>query len=200
MTLSWQVCGYGRRVGREHRIIDPEAIYHVNSTGSNRAPIVWDTRDYDSLFAELVRAITRYQWEVFAWCFMPTHYHVVLRTPENGFSAGFQLVNGNHSRRTNRRYERVSHLFRNRPFAVHMASDAHLVNGILYVVRNPIDAGLCKRASDWQFSSYRATVGLVKPPPWLQVDALHKLFGGPAEFGRLVHRGHLPVSDTSGSR
>jgi hypothetical protein len=124
----------------------------------------------------------------------------VLRTPSAGFSPGFQLLNGNHSRRTNRRHGRESHLFKNRPFAKHVASDAHLVASILYALRNPVSAGVCSRASDWPYSSYRATAGTAEAPPWLNVDALHELFGGPAEFARLVHDGHLPVSDTNGSR
>lgn len=187
-------------MARERRVIDPDAIYHVVSTGSVKGPIVWDRRDYDSLLRELAKAATRYGWEVFAWCMMTTHHHVVLRAPKNGLSAGFQLVNGCHSRRMSLRYERVAHLFRNRPYIVAMASDAHLVSGIRYVVRNPIEAGICARASQWPFSSYRATVGLAEPPPWLQVEALHELFGGPQEFARLVHGGHLRVSDTDGSR
>jgi REP element-mobilizing transposase RayT len=188
-------------VGRDLRIIDPESIYHVVSCGSNRGPIAWDARDFESLVRDLSAAAVFYGWEVFAWCAMTTHYHVVVRTPAEGFSPGFQMLNGNHSRRTNRRYEREAHLFKNRPFAAEVDSDAYLVTAILYVVRNPIEAGVCKHVSEWPYSSYRATVGQAEPPPWLNVQALHELFGGPAEFARLVHDGHLPVSDTNiGSR
>jgi REP-associated tyrosine transposase len=187
-------------MGRELRSIDPTAIYHVVSCGSDRGPIAWDDRDCQSLLGDLAKAATRYAWEMFAWCVMSTHYHVVLRTPALGFSAGFQLVNGSHSRRTNRRHGRVAHLFQNRPYALEVTSDAHLVAAILYVVRNPVAAGMCEHASHWPFSSYRATVGPADPPPWLAVEALHELFGGASEFARLVHNGHLPVSDTNGNR
>jgi REP element-mobilizing transposase RayT len=187
-------------VGRELRSIDPAAIYHVISTGSDKGPIAWDGGDYDSVVRELAKAATRYQWEVFAWCVMTTHHHVVVRAPKNGLSAGFQLINGSHSRRMSRRYTRVAHLFRNRPTMIEMKSQAHLVAGIRYVVRNPIEAGMCARASQWPFCSFRATVGLAKPPPWLQVDMILDLFGGAEEFARLVHDGHLRVSDTDESR
>ena len=107
------------------------------------------------------------------------------------------MMNGNHARRTNRRHEREAHLFKNRPFAKQVNSDAYLVTAILYVVRNPVEAGICTLASQWPYSSYRATVGLAEPPPWLNVAALHELFGSAAEFARLVQDGHLPVSDTN---
>ena len=187
-------------MGRDLRIIDPEAIYHVIPVGSDKGPIVWDGHDFESLLTDMAKAVVRYRWEVFAWCVMTTHYHLVLRAPEDGFSAGFQQLNGNHSRRTNRRHGRSAHLFKNRPFAKLVESDAHLVTAILYAVRNPLAAGLCEHASQWPYSSYRATVGQAEPPPWLNVEALHELFGGPDEFARLVHDGQLPVSDTSRNR
>ncbi len=183
-------------MGRELRIIDPDAIYHVIPVGSAKGPIGFDAHDFESLQADMARAAVRYQWEAFAWCVMSTHYHLIVRTPKDGFSPGFQLVNGNHARRTNFRHARTSHLFKNRPFALRVESDAHLVAAILYAIRNPIAAGLCRHASHWPFSSYRATVGLAEAPSWLNLAALRELFGGPAEFERLVHDGHVPVSDT----
>jgi hypothetical protein len=135
---------------------------------------------------------------------MPNHYHLVLRTPNGGFSEGLQVMNGSHSRRTNRRYDRTDHLFRNRPRAKKIRSDAHLVSAVVYVVRNPIRAGLCRIAGEWPYSSYRATVGRAKAPPWLALDEVLPLFGSTptearAEFARLVHDEHLPVSDIEAS-
>jgi REP element-mobilizing transposase RayT len=188
-------------VGRELRIIDCDCWYHVTCRGSNRGTIAWDRHDYASLEGELARAAVRYAWQLAAWCFMPNHYHLVLRTPRGGFSEGLQVMNGTHSRRTNRRHGRTDHLFRNRPLARRISSDAHLVAAILYVIRNPVKAGLCRTAGEWPYSSYRATVGAGPAPPWLAVDEIYGFFGSTraeaqAEFARLVHERHLPVSDT----
>jgi hypothetical protein len=113
-------------------------------------------------------------------------------------------MNGAHSRRTNRRHGRTDHLFRNRPVAGRIMSDAHLVAAILYVVRNPVKAGLCRTAGEWPYSSYRATVGSAPAPPWFAVEEIHAFFGptraeAQTEFARLVHERHLPVSDTEGA-
>ena len=168
-------------VGRDLRIIDPESIYHVIPVGSDKGPIVWDGHDCESLLARLAKAAMRYGWEVFAWCVMTTHYHVVLRTPEGWLLSGFQLLNGNHSRRTNRRHGRVAHLFKNRPSPTRVESDAHLVAAILYVVRNPLAAGLCEHASQWRVQQLsrdrRAGRGARHGSTSM---ALHELFGGPA--------------------
>lgn len=188
-------------MGRDLRILDPDAIYHVTSRGNNRALITFDRTDSACLRDELGAAATKYRFEVFAWCLMPNHLHVVLRAPEGGMSSGFQEIIGNHARRTNRRHGRTGHLFQNRFYCGELASDAHLIGAILYVVRNPVTAGLCEHAALWPDSSYRATVGLERAPRWLVVDQVLELFGSDpesarAEFARLVQSGHLLVSDT----
>lgn len=188
-------------VGRPLRVIETKSIYHAGSRGSNRNPIVWDHQDYESLIGEIGRAATRHHWSVLAWCVMPNHHHVVLRMPHGGFSVGFQQINGNHSRRTNRRYERCAHLFENRPWTFEAKTPAHVLGAVAYALRNPVDAGLCERAEDWPYSSYRASMGLEPAPPWLAVDELYELLGATPREARialdgLVHRGHLPVSDT----
>lgn len=183
-------------MGRELRVIDPESIYHAMCRGSDRKLIAHDDLDFQTLTGLLSRVATRHSWEVYAWCLMPNHYHVVLRTPRGGFSAGFKSINQTYSLLTNRRYGRSAHLFRNRPHVKEVLSDAHLVGAIGYVVRNPIRAGLCAYAWQWAYSSYRATVGLAAAPSWLLVDVVLQLFGGLAEFRRLVHLGQFEVSDT----
>jgi putative transposase len=188
-------------MGREQRSEDPTVVYHAVSRGNNRGPIVCDHHDCASLTGELARAATKFGWKVFAWCLMTNHYHVVLRAPLGGMSAGFQQVNGNHARRTNRRYGRVGHLFHNRYFSVDVSTEAHLVASVLYVARNPLAAGLCSDAGEWTNSSYRATVGFNDAPAWLALDAVLDLFGrrqieAQAQYARLVHFGQLPVSDT----
>jgi REP element-mobilizing transposase RayT len=189
-------------VGYDLRDIDPDCVYHVNCRGCNRGPIAWDRHDYASLFAELDRAAMRYGWDVFAWCFMPNHHHEVLRTPHGGFSEGFQLMNGVHSRRTNRRHGRTDHLFRHRPRAKLVDSDAYFAGVVPYVLRNPVAAGLCEDAAAWPYSSYRATMGLEPAPPWLRVEEVLSYYGSNptaarAEFARIVREGPVPVSNTS---
>ncbi len=188
-------------MGRPDRDEDPSVIYHAVSCGNNRGRIVWNDQDVASLGGELARAATKHGWDVFAWCIMSTHYHLVVQAPKGGLSAGFQTINGNHARRTNRRHGRIGHLFKNRFFALDVESELHLVASILYVARNPVKAGICSNAGHWPDSSYRATAGLERAPAWLALGRVLPLFGYDGAEARLryasmVHDGHLPVSDT----
>jgi len=193
--------GYGRAVGRELRVIDPDFPYHTVAKGNNGAPIVFDGIDVELFVAELGRIATKHCWEVWSWCLMTNHFHLVVRSPDSALSAGMQELNGNHSRRTNHRHGRCGHLFQNRFFSVVVASDSYATNSNIYVVRNPVKAGLCTSPVDWPWCSYRATVGLEPAPAWLAVDAVLGLFGRDREeairsYVDAAHSGHLPVSDT----
>jgi REP-associated tyrosine transposase len=188
-------------MGRALRVIDSDYPYHAVSNGNNCGPLVLDRIDCQIFCEELDRVATKYEWKVFTWCLMTTHHHLNLQTTQERFSAGFQELNGNHSRRTNRRHDRRDHTFRQRPFAEAIVSDAHLVAAILYVARNPIAAGMVRDAAAWPYGSYRAIMGLEPAPPWLAVDEVLRLFGRDVDearraFASLVHGGHLLVSDT----
>ncbi len=60
-----------------------------------------------------------------------------------------------------------------------MERDAYLLELARYVVLNRVRAGMVAGAADWPWSSYRATAGEAKGPPWLTVDWLRRQFGGP---------------------
>jgi REP element-mobilizing transposase RayT len=188
-------------MGRANREQDKETLRHVVTRGNNGEWIVRDAVDKTAFRAELHRVAVKYQWEVWAWCLLSNHFHLVLRTPDLGLSEGMQELNGNHARRMNRRHGRTGHLVRNRFFSVELKSEAHVVAAVVYVARNPVKAGLSASAAAWYDSSYRATAGMEPSPPWLAVEQVLALFGkdrkaAVAAYRDFVHAGHLPVSDT----
>lgn len=188
-------------MGHPLRELDPDSIYHVVSRGNNGGWIVRDAIDRGTFRLRLGHIARTHHWEVFAWCLMTNHVHVVLRAPEGKISVGMQELNGGHARCVNRRHGRTGHLFRNRFFSVEVATDAHLVCSIVYVNRNPLAAYLCETADEWRDSSYRATMGIEAAPDWLALDEILGVFGrrpasARATLADLVSSGRVPVSDT----
>ena len=53
-----------------------------------------------------------------------------------------------------------------------------------YVVLNPVRARMVARAQDWRWSSYRAVLGMVEAPKFLDVDWLLSHFGSSRERPR----------------
>jgi hypothetical protein len=56
-------------------------------------------------------------------------------------------------------------------------TDAHLAAASRYIVLNPVRAGVVERPGDYLWSSYRATAGLVRNPPFLDDALLLEFFG-----------------------
>lgn len=67
-----------------------------------------------------------------------------------------------------------------------------------YVVRNPVENGLCGRPHEWLWSSYRASAGLDPPPRFLDVDGLLSYFGDMSGQARASYRAFVDVDDYVG--
>jgi REP element-mobilizing transposase RayT len=188
-------------VGHPPRPNIPGAIYHVASRGTNKESIFFDDVDRAAFLALLARVAARHGWIILAYCLMTTHYHLVVKVPEGGLSAGMRMLNSGYSRRTNRRYGRTMHLFRQRFFSVQLESESHLFEAFRYVVLNPGRAGLCGSPAEWRWSSYRSCAGLDVPPSFLALGEVMSLFDrdlrcAAAFYRAFIQAGLSDVSDT----
>jgi REP element-mobilizing transposase RayT len=188
-------------MGRGLRIVDPVGYYHFGSRGNNGERIFHDDDDRKVFLAMLDRVARRYRWSGLAWCLMSNHYHLVVHLRDGGLSQGMQELNCGYATRTNMRYGRTGHLFRNRFWDEVCDGEAHLLEACRYVVLNPVRAGICRTAGQWPWSSYRATAGSALGTSFLRTDELLRLFGDrPAaarrEYRQFVAAGHVTVSDT----
>ena len=102
-----------------------------------------------------------------------------------------KALNGRYALRFNRRYERDAHLFKNRFGSVHQATESQLLWTLRYVVRNPVDSGLCGGPDQWIWSSYRASAGLERAPRFLSVRRLLTHFGDPPDRARSAYRAYV---------
>lgn len=188
-------------MGRERRSFDRDTPYHVVGKGNNGEAIVRDVVDRELFTSRLAHVAMKYDWDVYAWCLMRNHLHVILSSEGDAISAGVQELFGGHARMMNRRHGRSGHLFRNRFFSRIVQTEAHAVASIAYVNRNPVRHLACRTAEDWPDSSYRATIGLAPVEEWLAVSAALRFFGSDTAAARAslawhVASGHVPVSDT----
>jgi putative transposase len=188
-------------VGRPHRNSYAGAFFHVGTRGNRRSRIYEDATDRLVFLAILERCVLKYGWLVYTWCLMTTHYHLVLRVPQDGLSDGMRELNGGFARWSNARHELEDHVFGRRFFAREICRDGQLLHTCRYVVLNPVRAGLRELPGDWRWSSYRASVGDESPPPFFARDELLGLVASflgtrptatPDAFRRFVHAGLVP--------
>ncbi len=166
---------------RSIRLEYPDALYHVTARGVQQRFIFLDDEDRRLSLRLLARTLIDFDAQVFAYCLMGNHYHLVLQTRRANLSTLMQRFNANYSQQFNHRHSRIGQVFGGRFKTVHVDRDAYLLSVCRYVDLNPVRAGLARVPEDWMWSSYRAHTGRVSPPVWLATSTLHDtLIGQPA--------------------
>ena len=164
-------------MARPLRIEFAGALYHITSRGDRREAIYDDDEDREAFLNVLAEVVDRYNWFCHAFCLMTNHYHLVVETAEGNLSRGMRQLNGVYTQATNRRHNRVGHLFQGRFKGILVDQDAYLLELSRYVVLNPLRAGMVDLPEQWPWSSYRAMIGVAPVPQWLAVDGLLSQFG-----------------------
>jgi REP element-mobilizing transposase RayT len=163
-------------MGRPHRVVEPNGIYHVAARGNNKQVIFDDV--LRSLFLwELTEVARRFEWSIYAWALMSNHFHLVLQIADDGLSEGMHQLNSHLARASNARFDRINHCLGRRFWSDLIETEAYLWDCIRYVVWNPARAGLEERPGECRWTSYRSTVGLAWPQEPLALGRLLELFG-----------------------
>ena len=87
---------------------------------------------------------------------MTNHYHLIVEAEVPELSRGMRLLNGRYARIFNEWHDRHGYLFGSRYSAHVIDREEHFEASCLYVLENPVRAGLCERPSDWPWSGFPA--------------------------------------------
>ena len=164
-------------MSRPLRIEFPGALYHLTSRGDGRDDIYLTDDDRALFLSVLGQVCERFNWECHSYCLMTNHYHLMIETPDGNLSQGMRQLNGVYTQRFNQQHQRVGHVFQGRYKSILVQKESYHLELSRYIVLNPVRAGRVVKAENWQWSSYRNTVGLEESPGWLQVNWLLSCFG-----------------------
>jgi putative transposase len=132
----------------------PDRIHHVFARGVNRNLLFLDDEDYRRYVRLLRGAVQRYGWRCLAFCLMPNHVHLLIRTPEPNLGAGMQWLQSRYALSFNERHGRLGegHVFQGPYGSNPVDTDVELLRVAAYVVMNPVVGGLCASPEQWQWS------------------------------------------------
>lgn len=174
-------------MARPLRIEHPGAVYHVFSRGNGKNEIFLDAPDHERFLEELEGVVDAFSWVCYAYCLMPNHYHLMVKTPEANLSQGMQYLNGTYSQAFNCRHDRVGHVMQGRFKSPLLTREIQLFRVLRYIVLNPVFSNEVKEPGHWRWSSYRATAGICPTPPFLDTSSVLELFSEDVELAQAAY-------------
>jgi putative transposase len=128
--------------------------YHVMNRGNGRRTVFHKPGDYDTFVKLLAEAGERTEIRLLAFCLMPNHFHLLLWPARDGELSDYMMwLTTAHVRRYHRHYHSSGHVWQGRFRSFPIQEDDHLLTVHRYIERNPVRAGLVRRAEDWRWSS-----------------------------------------------
>lgn len=180
-------------MARLPRLALPDLPYHVTQRGNRRQPVFFQGADRTVYLTLLREHAQRFGLEVWAYCLMTNHVHLVVVPRRAGaLTRAIGETHRRYTRHINFREGWRGYLWQGR-FGSVALDEPHLVAAIRYVERNPVTAQLVTRAEDYPWSSARAHVQGT-PDPVLTHHVLQEQITDWATFLR------DPADDTLGSR
>jgi putative transposase len=153
---------------RPPRKVVADGYYHVLNRGNGRMTLFHKHEDFTAFLNVLREGLEQYPADLFCYCLMGNHWHLVLRPRTSESLADLmRWVGVTHVRRHHQHYHSRGggHLYQGRFKSFPIQDDRHFLTVCRYVEANPLRAKLVSRAEDWEYSSLRwwPGVGMERP-------------------------------------
>ncbi|MCQ2508209.1 MAG: transposase [Dorea sp.] len=144
---------------RHARTFSSTNIYHVVIKGADHQLLFEENKDYRKYLEFLSYYKEQLNFELFAYCLMDNHVHLLIRHPENiSLESIFRRLNTSYASWFNFKYQRTGFVQDGRYFSDPVETRRHLLNVVRYIHFNPTKAGLEEypgKAHVWSsFSDY----------------------------------------------
>jgi len=156
-------------MARRPRNDAPDTWHHVMNRGIARRTIFESERDARLFLALVAREVRRGRVEVHAYCLLPTHFHLLVRSVTGHLSRAMRNIQNGYSRWFNRSRRRDGPLVKGRFLSRDIDSLRYRRQVVTYIHDNPVDAGLAADPTDFRWSS-AGHLAAARRPRWLAVD------------------------------
>ncbi len=177
-------------------------LHHVWVNATGREAYFVDEVDRLDWIRQLVRTLELYGWRCIAFVQLDTHVHLILEINDWSLPLGMKRLNLEYSKDFNARHARRGQFVRRRYGNRRIQSGEDLVGVYVYVVLNPVKAGIAPRAEDWRWSSYPTTLGISRDFSFVDASAVLAELGGSVDALRAAvegqHHAYLARKATSG--
>ena len=178
-------------MARPLRIEYPGAYYHVMNRGLAHTNTFLNVKDRERFLELAGETCQLWGLEVYAYCLMGNHYHLLVKTPTVGLSRAMRHLDGVYTQRFNRAHTRDGPLFRGRYRAILIDSEEYLLAVARYIHHNPVEARVVSNMDHYRWSSHYGYLNKNKCPGWLNTESILSRFGrarhGMLEYQKFMH-------------
>lgn len=145
-------------MARKPRELCESRIYHVTLRGINKQVVFLSDEDYDRFLSTVDRFCRRYRVEMYAYCLMSNHVHLLLKEGTESLWMTIKRITISYLMWYNSKYERIGPLFQGRFHSEAIRDDRQMMAAVRYIHRNPISANICSDFS-YPWCSYNCYLG-----------------------------------------
>jgi len=138
---------------RRVRLTYPGAFHHVMNRGYGGNDIFYGNKNKNQFLDYLKDASKKMIIRIFAYCIMDTHYHLVLENTTGRMSDFLKLLNGNYGMYYRKVFGGIGYVFQGRYKSTIIENDAYLIQSLVYLLQNPVRAGIVHHAEHYIWSS-----------------------------------------------
>lgn len=141
---------------RPLRPIADGLVYHVINRGNARQPVFFRDEDYLAFLKAIGDLKQRKPFELYGYCLMPNHVHLLVRPHEVSISRIAQSLLVSHTQRYHRCHQTSGHVWQGRFKSPVVQYDDHLLCVLRYIEANPVRAKMVASAGEFRWSSFAA--------------------------------------------
>lgn len=147
-------------------------VYHIILRGIDKQDIFLSDSDYIKFLNILKENILKYNFDVFSYCLMSNHVHIVIFDKTESISKIIQSIGIKYSSYFNKKYDRVGHLFQDRFLSKEIEDKYYFMRVCRYIHRNPVKAKI-GNMEEYRWSSFNE---YTKKPKIIKSKILLSLF------------------------
>lgn len=140
---------------RKTREKSSTGIYHIMVRGINQQNIFEDDEDYEKMKQIIKEVKTISNFQIYAYILMGNHYHILIKVGGEETEQIFRRIGSRYVYWFNAKYKRSGHLFQDRYRSEPIESDEYLLSVLRYIHQNPVKSGICKKAIEYKWGSYK---------------------------------------------
>jgi len=145
-------------MARMARIVIPNIPHHITQRGNRSQKTFFSVKDKTAYLTLLHKHAQEAGLSFWAYCLMDNHVHLIaVPEKEDSLSKGIGDTHKHYTRMINFRENWRGYLWQGR-FSSFTLDEKYLYAAIRYVERNPVRAGIVKKAEDYRFSSAKAHI------------------------------------------